>query len=295
MKKVCAAFDILFRCYGLLCYKNKYNKGLSCYNKNDIYTLPCYKKITVKNFNPTLLNMQFPRTIEKNLHEWSKQPSRKPLILRGARQVGKTVVGKMFGNHFDTFIYLNLDKEKKRLVFQKNFEVSDIYQALLLDKKISSSNGTVLLFLDEIQECPEAVEYLRYFYEELPELYVMAAGSLLEIALEKEQISFPVGRVEHRFMYPLSFSEFLHALGTDQILSALETIPFPAYAYDIVKGYFERYTLIGGMPEIVAAYIKTEDLTMLPKIYDSLLISYVLTMQKNMPATAPCQPYCATV
>ena len=219
--------------------------------------------------------MQFSRNILKDLHEWSERPSRKPLILRGARQVGKTVAGKMFGRFFDNFIYLNLDKEKEQLVFQRRMDVRDVYQALMLREGVSSSSGRIFLFLDEIQECPEAVEYLRYFYEELPELYVMAAGSLLEIALEKEQISFPVGRVEHRFMYPLSFVEFLHAIGAEQIVATLETIPFPEFAYDVVKGYFERYILIGGMPEVVAAYRETEDLTTLPGIYDSLLTSYI--------------------
>ncbi len=224
--------------------------------------------------------MQFSRNILNDLRVWSKQSSRKPLILRGARQVGKTVAGKMFGRYFDIFIYINLDKEKERLVFQRKLDVRDVYQALMLREGVSSSSDKVFLFLDEIQECPEAVEYLRYFYEELPELYVMAAGSLLEIALEKEQISFPVGRVEHRFMYPLSFSEFLGAIGVEQIIAALVTIPFPAYAYDIVKGYFERYTLIGGMPEVVAAYMETENLTTLPAIYDSLLTSYIDDAEK---------------
>ncbi len=224
--------------------------------------------------------MRFSRTILNDLHKWAERPSRKPLILRGARQVGKTVAGKMFGRCFDTFIYINLDKAKERIVFQRGLDVRDVYQALLLRDGISPTGGKIFLFLDEIQECPESVKLLRYFYEELPEVYVMAAGSLLEIALEKEQISFPVGRVEHRFMYPLSFIEFLYAIGEEQVVAALETIPFPEFAYDVVKGYFERYILIGGMPEVVATYRKTENLTTLPEIYDSLLTSYIDDAEK---------------
>lgn len=224
--------------------------------------------------------MQFYRDIIKDLQKWSERPSRKPLILRGARQVGKTVAGKMFGRSFDTFIYLNLDKSKERIIFQRGLDVQDVYQGLLLREGITPSSDRILLFLDEIQECPEAVELLRYFYEELPEIYVMAAGSLLEVALEKKQISFPVGRVEHRFMYPLSFAEFLCAIGEEQVAATLKTIPFPEFAHDIVKGYFERYILIGGMPEIVATYRETEDLTTLPGIYDSLLTSYIDDAEK---------------
>ena len=221
--------------------------------------------------------MWFSRTILAELKLWAeKKPGiRKPLILRGARQVGKTVVGKMFGNSFAPFLYVNLDKKKERRLFKRDLDVRDIVQALLLAKGKTAENGRALLFLDEIQECPEAVAYLRYFHEELPELHVMAAGSLLEIALEKEQIHFPVGRVENRFMHPLSFREFLEAADADQVSDLLKTIPFPTYALDLAYEYFHRYTLVGGMPEIVATYLQNEDITTLQTLYDSLLTAYI--------------------
>jgi len=224
----------------------------------------------------------FSRTILKDLRAWAGKETgaRKPLILRGARQVGKTVVGKMFGRTFETFLYLNLDKKKTRRFFERDLDVSDLFQALLLHLNLPAKKGKTLLFLDEIQECPPAVEYLRYFYEELPHLHVMAAGSLLEIALEKEQINFPVGRVEHRFMHPLSFAEFLGAIRADQMRELLQTIPFPEYARETAQAYFQRYTLIGGLPEIVASYRRSENLTDLPPLYDSLLISYIDDAEK---------------
>lgn len=217
----------------------------------------------------------FPRDIISKLETWSDSTGHKPLVLRGARQVGKTVAVKMFSEGFERFIYLNLDVPGESDIFRRGLSVREVFQAILLKSRATQTKGRTLLFLDEIQNCPEAVESLRYFYEDLPEIYVVAAGSLLEIALHEKHIGFPVGRVEHLFMYPLSFREFLTAIDAAQAIEALDTIPLPAYAQTALLGFFHRYALIGGMPEVVAKYIGENDVTALNSVYDSLLVSYL--------------------
>ncbi|MCP4716160.1 MAG: ATP-binding protein, partial [Deltaproteobacteria bacterium] len=217
----------------------------------------------------------FSRRISTELARWAESPGRKPLILRGARQVGKTVAARMFGERFDQFIEINLDAPGEADIFQRNLSVQNIFQAILLEKRAARDGGSILLFLDEIQSCPEAVESLRYFYETMPEIHIIAAGSLLEIALHQKNISFPVGRVEHMFLYPLTFTEFLIAFNAEQAVEAFQTIPFPAYAHKGMLDYFHRYALIGGMPEVVDRYRASEDVTTLNTTYDSLLLSYI--------------------
>jgi len=200
---------------------------------------------------------------------------RKPLILRGARQVGKTVAVKMFADRFDKFIYLNLDLPADANLFQRKLNIKDLYQAILLRQQIATTEGKTLLFLDEIQNCPDAVDSLRYFYEDLPHVFVIAAGSLLEIALHEKHIGFPVGRVEHVFMYPLSFREFLVAIDDKAALAAYDTLPVQAYACPTLFENFHRYTLIGGMPEVLAKYVEKHEIAALKPIYDSLATSYL--------------------
>ena len=220
--------------------------------------------------------MPFPRTILDQLQTWAASPRRKPLVLRGARQVGKTVAVELFGRSFDTFVSLNLEREADASLFERNLSAKDLYQAILLAKRIRAhETGSTLLFLDEVQACPRAVEQLRFFYEDLPELAVIAAGSLLEIALVREHLSFPVGRVEHLRMYPLSFVEFLNALGNEPALTAYHTVPCPEYALDTLMTLFHRYALVGGTPEVVDLYREAEDVTALAPVYDSLLTSYI--------------------
>lgn len=217
----------------------------------------------------------FSREIINRLEQWAGGKNRKPLILRGARQVGKTVAVNLFGERFDQYISLNLELEAEREIFQQGLPVPDLFQAILLRKKVGSNSSRVLLFLDEVQNCPEAVESLRYFYELLPRLHIIAAGSLLEVALAEKHISFPVGRVEQFIMYPLSFREFLLATGNRPAARALETIPLPDYSISTLFELFHRYTLIGGMPEIVANFSRSEDIPALNPVYDSLLGTYI--------------------
>jgi uncharacterized protein len=216
----------------------------------------------------------FPRNVLLKLEQWEKSEDRKPLIIRGARQVGKTVAVKLFGERFDRFVYLNLERPGDADLFRRGLSVQDLFQAILLKSKPSRGRGRTLLFIDEIQNCPEAVESLRYFYEDLPEVPVVAAGSLLEIALHEKNISFPVGRVEHYFMRPLTFREFLTAIDATDAVAAFNTIPLPDYAFETLLDYFHKYTLIGGMPEAIAKYLNNNEVTAITPVYDSLAVSF---------------------
>ena len=217
----------------------------------------------------------FEREIEKRLAEWAGQSNRKPLLLRGARQVGKTVAVRRFAERFDCFIELNLEQSADREPFGHGLEVEDIFQAIVLRKHAHPVEGRTLLFLDEIQDCPEAVQVLRYFCEEMPHLRVIGAGSLLEISLARAEIEFPVGRVKHLVMYPLSFAEYLNAMGESDAAAALNEVPLPAHATGRLLELFHRYALVGGMPEVVAEYARTRDTPALRDIYASLLQSYL--------------------
>ncbi len=220
--------------------------------------------------------MIFPRSITSTLLEWSKSTHRKPLVIRGARQVGKTVIVREFAASFDHYIEMNLDMMQNAELFRRGLNIRDLFQAILLKSgKTFTPDTRTILFLDEIQSCPEAVECLRYFHEDLPEVFVIAAGSLLEVALYNRHISFPVGRVEYRYLYPLSFKEYLIAAGLESVVSAYDQLPFPSYAHEVMLDHFHRYTLLGGMPEIVAAYLDRKEISGLTSIYNSLMISYL--------------------
>ena len=201
-------------------------------------------------------------------------------MIRGARQVGKTVAVTMFGRRYDRFISLNLELPSENEIFRRDLPVKDLFQAILLNKGVSETEGSTLLFLDEIQNSPGAINSLRYFYEKLPHIHVIAAGSLLEVFLSKDQFNFPVGRVEHVFMFPISFREFLEATNNARALKAFDSLPIPEFALSTLFKLFHRYALIGGMPEIVARYREENDVTRLQSLYESLLISYLDDVEK---------------
>lgn len=222
----------------------------------------------------------FQRDILIELHHWSKKDNRKPLVIRGARQVGKTTVIKQFGATFNQFIYVNLDLPEERLPFEQFTDIDTLVQTLFFmkNKSISLKNQT-LLFIDEIQQVPEAFHSLRYFYEQEPGIYVVAAGSLLENLFDNKT-SFPVGRVEYKVLRPASFPEFLGAIGETSALSAIQEIPVPPFAHNKLIKLFHTYALIGGMPEIVNNYAKHRDLVAIFDIYDSLITSYTDDVEK---------------
>lgn len=220
------------------------------------------------------------RSITGELEKWAAAKNRKPLILRGVRQVGKTTAINQFSRQFDHYIDLNLEIEEEAELFQNGKPIEEIVKALFFFKNVPQTNGKILVFIDEIQYSPRAVQMLRYFYEKFPELYVIAAGSLFEIMLEDKQISFPVGRVQFLYMYPLTFQEFLLAKNENMALEAVNTIPFPDYAHTKLLRLFHEYTFIGGMPEIVDHYIQAGNIVSLNPLYQSLLTAYVDDISK---------------
>ena len=224
----------------------------------------------------------FKRNLLNDLKKWADSPVRKPLILRGARQVGKTSLVKIFAHDYDTFIHLNLDKEADRKLFQNEADIHRLFEIICLNKQIKYIKGRVLLFIDEIQNSPKAIAALRYFFEEKNEIHVIAAGSLLETIFYRD-ISFPVGRVEYTPVRPCSFNEFLEAKGDEKSIKLLNIMPFPDYGHEHMIRQFNNYTIIGGMPEIIDTYRQTNSLLGLNKIYDSLLVSYMDDIEKYAP------------
>jgi predicted AAA+ superfamily ATPase len=182
----------------------------------------------------------------------------------------------MFGESYDLFSELNLEIPENAALFRQGLKPREILQAIQLKQRVSSADsGSWLLFLDEIQACPEAVAMLRYFYEEVPEVHLIAAGSLLEVALQREHISFPVGRVEFRYLYPMSFEEFLGAVAGKEMLQVFQEIPSPDYAREELFALYHQYALIGGMPEAVSEYVRSRDVVAVNRIYETLFTAYL--------------------
>jgi predicted AAA+ superfamily ATPase len=222
----------------------------------------------------------FKRDILGELKAWRVKENRKPLIIRGARQVGKTTVVRQFSAEFNAFIYLNLELPEDRKPFEEFSNFDTLLQTLFfLKNKSLADRANTLIFVDEIQEVPEALQQLRYFYEDAPDIPVIAARSMLE-SLFDPQISFPVGRVEYLVIQPASFREFLGAIEETAALTQLLTVPTAEFAHDTLLKLFRTYCLIGGMPEIVAHYAAYKDLTALAPIYESLLVSYLDDVEK---------------
>lgn len=222
----------------------------------------------------------FQRDVMTELQRWAKKRNRKPLVLRGARQVGKTSVINEFGREFDNYLYVNLEDKNIYELFNCATDVKELLIDLFTAKGMVQNEGCTLLFIDEIQNSPQAVALLRYFYEELPQLYVVAAGSLLESLIDTH-ISFPVGRVEYMAMHPCSFREFLTATGNGVLRKRVEEDPLKSVAFhEKLLQLFNRYALIGGMPEVIAQYIETKDLVGLNDVFESLLNGYQDDVEK---------------
>jgi len=221
----------------------------------------------------------FSRSIFLVFDKWAKKKDRKPLVLRGARQVGKTTAVNLWAEQFDHYLYFNLDLPADRKLFESDLEFDKLIESIFFQKNIVRDQGKTLLFIDEIQNSPSAVELLRYFYEKCKNLYVIAAGSLLESLIDRH-ISFPVGRVEYMLMRPLSFMEYLKAAVEERALEELTNIPVNDYAHNRLMELFNRYALIGGMPEIVRVYLESGDLIYLKTVFDSLIIAYLDDVEK---------------
>jgi len=216
----------------------------------------------------------FQRKILASLSEWYSREDRKPLVIRGARQTGKTTAVRMLGENIPGYMELNLEAPGERSVFTRDLSVEDLVSAIRLEKNVQTPLENSLLFLDEIQACPEAFNYVRFLYERLPQLPVVASGSLLEAYVAKEGMGFPVGRVEQTFVYPLTFSEYLGAFGRNEMRSLLTVIPFPNYALNSIYDEFVRYTITGGMPEPVQMLANGRTLDSIQPYYSSLMLAF---------------------
>jgi predicted AAA+ superfamily ATPase len=213
-----------------------------------------------------MAKLYFDRNVDTILLSWSREqvPDRKPLLLRGARQVGKSSAIRRLGSHFKYFIEVNFDENAEaRQFFESSLSPQEIAAQVALYYNTPVVPGETLLFLDEIQSCQNALAKLRYFYEKYPELHVAAAGSLLEFALE-EIPSFGVGRIRSCFMYPFSFAEFLNALGEEMSVAAIkDASPDHPLSEPVHEKLLERlkiFLICGGMPEAVSQYVRTGDL-----------------------------------
>lgn len=219
------------------------------------------------------------RTIENELLKWKQKEKRAPLIIRGARQVGKSFTIEKFGNeHFKTVVIVNFELQPEFSACFDSLDPTKIISRIELMVEKNLEDETSLLFLDEIQQCPKALLALRYFKEKRPSLHLIAAGSLLEFALNEEKFSFPVGRVEFLYMRPLSFREFLYNLGYHKLLQAIENVDFKnsldAPIHEHLMKILREYMLLGGMPAVVNKYIESRSYLDAHRLQSALLESY---------------------
>lgn len=215
----------------------------------------------------------FKRDALIDLQKWASSKYRKPLVLRGARQVGKTTVVNEFGKEFENYLYVNLEHSEASKLFDSSLPLPTLMDMFHVYCNKPKKKGRTLLFIDEIQNSPKAVARLRYFYEDLPEIFVIAAGSLLESLIDVH-ISFPVGRVEYMAIRPCSFSEFLEAVGETALRNLIRQVELPDAFHDRVIALFNIYTLIGGMPEVVRNYASDGDVVSLDRVYETMLEGY---------------------
>ena len=215
----------------------------------------------------------FERNILSDLEKWKNSSTRKPLLMRGARQVGKTTVVGQFGKRFDNYLYFNLEREEYVKLFETQVPLDMLVEQLFWNSGKERKPGTTLIFIDEIQNSPKTIALLRYFYEERPDLYVIAAGSLLESVVDVK-VSFPVGRVQYLPMRPCSFCEFVRALGEERLLEVAKDPRFVSVVHNQLLALFNRYVIVGGMPQAVQQYAETRDVMALDDIYETLLQAY---------------------
>jgi Predicted ATPase (AAA+ superfamily) len=228
------------------------------------------------------------RDLYKKLLEWKNSPRRKPLILQGARQVGKTYLLELFGKQeFSNYIYLNFEQDKElKKFFQKSLKPNAILENIRIYTEQLIEPGNTLILFDEIQECPEALNSLKYFQEEASEFHIAAAGSLLGVKLANTA-GFPVGKVNFLHLAPFSFCEFLTAIEKNKLRDHLENIKeiepiFEAFHNDLLS-LLKKYMLIGGMPEAIATYLDSNDLLAVRNVQKEILKAYDLDFIKHAP------------
>ena len=228
------------------------------------------------------------RDISLKLLAWKNQPDRKPLVLKGVRQCGKTYILKEFGREqYRDYVYFNFEETKAlNTLFDQDYDVKRIILDLGLFAGKSIIPGDMLIILDEIQECPKAITALKYFCENAPEYHVACAGSLLGLAIHENQ-SFPVGKVDIHTMYPMSFYEFLSAAGEDTLAEYLIHFRRGASVSELIGGKLrtalKQYFVTGGMPEAVYIWCKTQSVEKVESVQQDILSSYELDFAKHAP------------
>lgn len=228
------------------------------------------------------------RNIIQKLKEWKDKKNRKPLLLSGARQVGKTYILQKFGEQeFDNVAYVNCDaNEVAKTLFEQDYDVKRILLAISAITEEAINPGKTLIILDEIQEARRGLSVLKYFCENAPQYHVAVAGSLLGIAMHHGE-SFPVGKVDILSIYPMTFDEFLLAKGRDQLVDVLkkrdwETIKLLRSEY---AKLLREYYFTGGMPEVVAAFVETNDAMAVRKVQNDILYAYKKDISKHVPVS----------
>lgn len=231
------------------------------------------------------------REILCDLEKWKDKPRRKPLILTGVRQCGKTyIVNEFARKNFESYVYVNFEAQETLLaIFDYDFDVNRIVKELERYFKTEIVPGKTLVFFDEIQECTRAITSLKYFCEKMRELHIVCAGSLLEFALKKKQISFPVGKVNRMQLYPMSFKEFLIANDRADLIETFKEwqvdreIPklYTAPMEELLKAYY----IVGGMPEVVKTWIDTHDYDEVEEVQNEILEDYADDFSKHAPLT----------
>lgn len=221
------------------------------------------------------------------LKKWKDSPTRKPLIIRGARQVGKTWLMKEFGKqYYKKCAYINFDDNSRmNKLFEDDFDLDKIIQGLKIESNVNIEPENTLIILDEIQETPKALKALKYFYENANQYHIVSAGSLLGVAIH-EGTSFPVGKVDFLNLAPLSFFEFLEALGEENLLQLLKKNDFDMIGVfnSKLKEFLKLYYYVGGMPEAVNSYAQNKDLKEVRKIQKRLLEAYEQDFSKHAPS-----------
>ncbi len=225
------------------------------------------------------------RNIIQSLEKWKTQPKRKPLIIQGARQVGKTWAMKHFGErHFAQTAYINFDNNPRmKTLFTGDYDINRLILGLKIESGVDIRAEDTLLIFDEIQEVPQALSSLKYFYENAPQFSIVAAGSLLGVSLH-HQVSFPVGKVDFLPMYPMDFQEFLTALDKQDLVQLLEMRDWPLIAamktayIDLLRQYY----FVGGMPEAVQTFIDTQNFDAVRQVQRNLLAAYEQDFSKHI-------------
>ena len=229
------------------------------------------------------------REILKDLGKWKDKSRRKPLILTGVRQCGKTYIVEEFAlNNFKSYVYVNFESEETlSAIFDYDFDVDRIVSELERHFKTQITPGETLLFFDEIQECTRALTSLKYFCENMKDLHIVCAGSLLGVTLKKQPISFPVGKVNRLHLYPMSFKEFVIANDRMDLIEVFEKWPtdreIPKIYKEPMEELLRAYYIVGGMPEVVKTWIETHDYNEVEEVQNEILSDYADDFSKHAP------------